>query len=103
MRHDDPACVAVAEDLYGKLQQFGDVALYDDRDERGGVKLGSMDVIGLPWQFIVGPKSVAQGMIETKYRESGVRELIPVDKAVDVISTMLPSVGGLAQPADPSL
>jgi hypothetical protein len=42
-------------------------------------------------------------MIETKYRESGVRELIPVDKAVDVISTMLPSVGGLAQPADPSL
>src|SRR6478672_4028652 len=103
MRHDDPACVAVAEDLYGKLQQFGDVALYDDRDERGGVKLGSMDVIGLPWQFIVGPKSVAQGMIETKYRERGVRELLPVDKAVEVISTMLPSVGGLAHAADPKL
>jgi prolyl-tRNA synthetase len=103
MRHDDPACVAVAEDLYGKLQQFGDVALYDDRDERGGVKLGSMDVIGLPWQFIVGPKSVAQGMIETKYRESGVRELIPVDKAVEVISTILPSVERLVQAADPNL
>src|SRR5579859_4536310 len=52
MRHDDPACVSAAEQLYSKLQQFGDVTLYDDREERGGVKLGSMDVIGLPWQLI---------------------------------------------------
>jgi len=103
MRHDDPACVAVAEDLYGKLQQFGDITLYDDRDERGGVKLGSMDVIGLPWQFIVGPKSVAEGMIETKYRRTGARELIPVDRAVEVISTMLPMVGGAAKAVDPNL
>jgi len=42
-------------------------------------------------------------MIETKYRESGVRELIPVDKAVEVISTMLPSVGRFVQAADPNL
>src|SRR3954454_23966563 len=46
MRHDDSACVAVAEELYVKLQQLGDLTLYDDRDERGGVKLGSMDLIG---------------------------------------------------------
>jgi len=103
MRHDDPACVAVADDLYAKLQQFGDIALYDDRDERGGVKLGSMDVIGLPWQFIVGPKSIAEGMIETKHRRSGQRELIPVDRAVEVIATMVSKAGSAAKPADPGL
>jgi prolyl-tRNA synthetase len=100
MRHDDPACVAVAEDLYAKLQRFGDVTLYDDREERGGVKLGSMDVIGLPLQFIVGPKSVGQGMIETKNRRSGQRELLPVDRAVEVVASMLPAG---AAPMDPRL
>jgi prolyl-tRNA synthetase len=103
MRHDDPACVAVAEDLYAKLQRFGDIVLYDDRDERGGVKLGSMEVIGLPWQFIVGPKSVAEGMIETKNRRSGQRELIPVDRAVDVIESMLPAFGKSPTAPDPTL
>jgi prolyl-tRNA synthetase len=100
MRHDDPACVAVAEDLYAKLQRVGDVTLYDDREERGGVKLGSMDVIGLPLQFIVGPKSVGQGMIETKNRRSGQRELLPVDRAVEVVASMLPAG---AAPMDPRL
>jgi prolyl-tRNA synthetase len=103
MRHDDPACVAVADDLYAKLQQFGDITLYDDRDERGGVKLGSMDVIGLPWQFIVGPKSVAQGMIETKNRRSGQRELITVDRAVEVIASMLPAFGIAPTPPESPL
>ena len=103
MRHDDPACVAVADDLYAKLQTLGDIVLYDDRDERGGVKLGSMDVIGLPWQFIVGPKSVAQGMIETKNRRSGQRELIPVDRAVEVIAAMLNDAKGAATTVDPDL
>ena len=100
MRHDDPDCVAVADDLYAKLQKFGDIVLYDDRDERGGVKLGSMDVIGLPWQFIVGPKSVAQGMIETKNRRSGERELIPVDRAVEIIASMLPAFGTMPKAVD---
>jgi prolyl-tRNA synthetase len=103
MRHDDPACVAVADELYAKLQRFGDVALYDDREERGGVKLGSMDVIGLPWQFIVGPKSLAEGMIETKNRRSGQRELITVDRAVDVIASILPTRGSDASALDPNL
>ncbi len=103
MRHDDPACVAVADDLYAKLEKFGDIALYDDRDERGGVKLGSMDVIGLPWQFIVGPKSIAEGMIETKNRRSGQRELIPVDRAVEIVASMLRSFGAASKATDRAL
>ena len=45
--------------------------LYDDRDERGGVKLGSMDLIGLPWQLIIGPRGLAQGLVELKNRRTG--------------------------------
>ena len=100
MRHDDPACVAVAEDLYAKLQKFGDVTLYDDREERGGVMLGSRAVFGLALEFIVGPISVAEGMIETKNRRSGQREFLPVDRAVEVVATMLPAD---VTPVDPRL
>ena len=54
------ASVAAADDLYAKLTAAGVETLYDDRDERGGVKLGSMDLIGLPWQVIVGPRGIAE-------------------------------------------
>ena len=53
------------------LQRAGVETLYDDRDERGGVKLGSMDLIGLPWQVIVGPRGIAAGTVELKRRSSG--------------------------------
>ena len=61
MRGDDEASIAAADDLYAKLTAAGVEVLYDDRDERGGVKLGSMDLIGLPWQVIIGPRGLASG------------------------------------------
>ena len=103
MRYDDPACVSAAEQLYSKLQQLGDVALYDDREERGGVKLGSMDVIGLPWQFIIGPKSIAQGMIETKHRRTGERNLVSLDEAFELILKIAGMAGASAKLADPTI
>ena len=64
MRADDGSSVSAAEALYGQLHGAGIDVIYDDRDERGGVKLGSMDMIGLPWQVIVGPRSHAPGTEE---------------------------------------
>ena len=61
MRGDDAASIAAADDLYARLTAAGVETLYDDRDERGGVKLGSMDLIGLPWQLIIGPRGLAAG------------------------------------------
>jgi prolyl-tRNA synthetase len=55
--------------------------LYDDRDERGGVKLGSMDLIGLPWQVIVGPRGIANGTVELKRRSTGEREELSIESA----------------------
>jgi hypothetical protein len=61
MRADDAACAAAADDLYGSSPSAGVETLYDDRDERGGAKFATMDLIGLPWQLIVGPKGLAAG------------------------------------------
>jgi len=82
MRQDDEATVAAAEDLYAKLKAAGVEILYDDRDERGGVKLGTMDLIGLPWQLIVGPRGVAGGVVELKRRATGEREELSSDSAI---------------------
>ncbi len=82
MRADDEPSIAAAESLYEKLQQAGVESLYDDRDERGGVKLGSMDLIGLPWQVIIGPRGIAAGTVELKNRRTGEREELSVESAL---------------------
>jgi len=82
MRQDDSATVAAADDLYAKLKGAEVEVLYDDRDERGGVKLGSMDLIGLPWQVVVGPRGIASGVVELKRRATGEREELSVESAL---------------------
>jgi prolyl-tRNA synthetase len=82
MRADDEATVVAAENLYEQLREAGVEVLYDDRDERGGVKLGSMDLIGLPWQLIVGPRGVAAGTVELKRRSTAEREELSIESAL---------------------
>ncbi len=82
MRADDEPTVAAAGQLYDSLRIAGVETAYDDRDERGGVKLGSMDLIGLPWQLIVGPRGIAAGTVELKRRATGEREELSVESAL---------------------
>jgi prolyl-tRNA synthetase len=82
MRHDDQASVAAAEELYGNLRLSGVEVAYDDREERGGAKLATMDLIGLPWQVIVGPRGIAAGTVELKRRSSGERHELSVESAL---------------------
>jgi prolyl-tRNA synthetase len=82
MRADDEASTSVADGLYEQLGRAGVETLYDDRDERGGVKLGSMDLIGLPWQLIVGPRGVANSTVELKNRRTGEREELSIESAL---------------------
>ena len=74
--------MAAADQLYAHLTAAGVETLYDDRDERGGVKLGSMDLIGLPWQVILGPRGIASGTVEIKNRRTGEREELSLDSAL---------------------
>ena len=55
-------------------------ALYHDLDERPGSKFATADLIGVPWQILVGPRSLAEGKVEIKRRLDGSRELLtPAD------------------------
>jgi prolyl-tRNA synthetase len=82
MRADDPRCAAVADRLYAQLAGAGVETLYDDRDERGGAKFATMDLIGLPWQLIVGPRGVERGVVELKRRCTGEREELSAESAL---------------------
>ena len=82
MRADDAACSEAADRLYGQLREAGVETLYDDRDERGGAKFATMDVIGLPWQLVVGPKGLEKGVVELKNRATGEREELSVESAL---------------------
>jgi prolyl-tRNA synthetase len=87
MRGDDEASVQAAEDIYKKLTAAGIEVLYDDRDERGGVKLGSMDLIGLPWQLVIGPRGLAQGVVELKCRRTGEKVELSIDSALERLTS----------------
>jgi prolyl-tRNA synthetase len=82
LRAADAKCVAAADELYGKLRGAAVDVLYDDRDESPGAKFATMDLIGLPWQLIVGPRGVAAGTLEVKNRRTGERQDLPADTAL---------------------
>ena len=82
MRADDLACTAAADDLYAKLGAAGVEVLYDDRDERGGAKFATMDVIGLPWQLVIGPKGLERGVVELKNRRTSEKQELSVESAL---------------------
>ena len=82
MRADDGSVTSAADEIYGRLSDAGVETLYDDRDERGGAKFATADLIGLPWQLIVGPRGVAQGKVELKRRATGEREEVGLDAAL---------------------
>ena len=79
MRVDHEGCTTAADELYAKLSEAGIEVLYDDRDERGGAKFATMDLIGIPTQVIVGPKGIEKGVVEVKDRKSGNREEMTVE------------------------
>jgi prolyl-tRNA synthetase len=74
----DPAC----EQLYAQLRGKGIDTLYHDLDERPGPKFATADLIGVPWQILVGPRSLAEGKVEVKRRADGQRELMSLADAV---------------------
>jgi prolyl-tRNA synthetase len=79
LQPNEPEVVETAEKLYGALTAAGVEVLYDDRDDRAGVKFKDADLIGLPLRIAVGKKSLAQGKVELKPRASSQVELVAVD------------------------
>ncbi|HKX09048.1 MAG TPA: proline--tRNA ligase [Stellaceae bacterium] len=86
LRAADEKCRAAADDLYRKLGAAGTDVLYDDRDESPGAKFATMDLIGLPWQLTVGPRGLAQGIVELKDRKTGKREELSPEAALNKLA-----------------
>jgi prolyl-tRNA synthetase len=80
LKQGDAAVDGACEKLYQELSARGVDVLYDDTDQRAGAKFAAADLIGIPWQIIVGPKGLAEGKVEVKKRSDGAREnMSPAD------------------------
>jgi len=79
-------CDALCEKLNDALTQNGLDVLYDDRDERAGTKFSDMDLIGLPWQAVIGPRGAENGEVEVKNRATGEKQVLAFDAAVALLS-----------------
>tara|TARA_B100000131_G_scaffold211870_1_gene203778 strand:- start:862 stop:2193 length:1332 start_codon:yes stop_codon:yes gene_type:complete len=71
VKYNDDKCRSFCEDLYSKLQKLKISVLYDDRNEGPGTKMTEMDLIGIPWQFRVGPRGISNNVIELFNRKTG--------------------------------
>ncbi|HWA92868.1 MAG TPA: proline--tRNA ligase [Rhizomicrobium sp.] len=83
LKKGDAKTDAACEDLYAKLKAAGKDVLYDDTDERPGAKFASMDLIGLPYQFVVGPRGLEKGLVEVKTRATGAKEEMTLEAAAN--------------------
>ncbi|WP_289033942.1 proline--tRNA ligase [uncultured Roseibium sp.] len=81
----DGAC----EDLYPKLEAAGIEVLYDDTDQRAGAKFASMDLIGLPFQVVGGPRGLKDGLFEVKDRRSGEKEMLSPEATFNKLKAAL--------------
>ena len=82
LRVGDAACDAACEKAVAALEAAGRDVLYDETDNRPGGKFATADLIGLPWQLIVGPKALAEGNVELKNRATGERTVVALDAAI---------------------
>jgi prolyl-tRNA synthetase len=86
---DDGEVRRVAEQIYGQLLEKGIEVLYDDRDERPGVKFKDADLVGFPVRIVVGAKSLADGKVEVSLRRDRQKQLVPVIEAVPRVMELL--------------
>ena len=82
LRVNDEAVSTACEEAVHRLEAAGKEVLYDDTDERPGGKFATADLIGIPWQLTIGPKGLADGVVELKRRATGEKFTLPLDEAI---------------------
>jgi prolyl-tRNA synthetase len=89
LKAGDAATDAACETLYAELAIAGLDALYDDRDQPAGAKFAVADLIGIPYQLILGPRGLKDGQAEIKHRKTGERETLPLASAVARLKSLV--------------
>jgi prolyl-tRNA synthetase len=85
LQQDDDNVIATSKRIYDELQKAGIDVLYDDRDERAGVKFKDADLIGVPYRIAVGKKGLAEGVVELKLRRGTEVRKIKIDDVVALV------------------
>jgi prolyl-tRNA synthetase len=91
---NDAEVSRVAGELYDALRARGADVLYDDRDERPGVKFKDADLVGIPLRVVVGGKSLAGGQVEISHRRDRVKSMVAVGDSLTVLAARLAEEGG---------
>lgn len=86
LKTNDEKCSSVCDELYQKLKSNNIDVLYDDRNIGAGAKFADMDLIGLPKQITIGPKSLAQGQLEVKDRATGDKHTVDINNALEFVT-----------------
>lgn len=86
---DDASVSEEAEKLYRAFLAAGIEALYDDRSERPGAKFKDADLMGTPFQVVIGRKSLEQGGAEVKRRTEDSRTIVPLDQVLSVVQGLI--------------
>ena len=92
LKQGDVSTDSACEAIYKALKLKGLDPLYDDRDERAGAKFATMDLIGLPWRITVGPRGLANNLVELTSRRSGESEEMSPEAAVERIAAIYAGV-----------
>ncbi|MBS1195388.1 MAG: proline--tRNA ligase [Actinobacteria bacterium] len=90
----EPAAVAAAEGIYRGLQERGVDVLLDDRDERPGVKFTDAELIGIPYRVTVGPRRLAEGLVEVVRRRDRRVEAVPTGEAAAAVAAAVAAERG---------
>ena len=85
LRVSDEGVNAACEAAVSALEAAGKVVLYDDTDERPGGKFATADLVGIPWQLVIGPKGVAEGVVELKRRATGEKQTLSLEAAMELL------------------
>jgi prolyl-tRNA synthetase len=85
LRPGDAACDAACDQAYAAMTAAGREVLYDDTAERPGGKFARADLIGVPWQMVIGPKGLAEGHVEVKRRATGERSTPSLESVLQAL------------------
>ncbi|WP_422376562.1 proline--tRNA ligase [Roseibium sp.] len=89
LKPGDELTDTASEDLYAKLEAAGMEVLYDDTDTRAGAKFATMDLIGLPYQVVAGPRGLKDGLLEVKDRATGEKEMLSPEATLNKLTAAL--------------
>ena len=86
VRAKDEKCAEKCEEIFTKLQDLGMDVLYDDRDSGAGAKFADMELIGVPYMLVVGPKGLEKNVVELKNRKTGEAQELPLEDALRIVT-----------------